>query len=604
MRGAAHNVRAALSVRTRLRRWRRSARLRRRMRLMLTSLFILVVIPFVVWLVARQTIPDATDVIEVQGVPVDVVSDNGYAYSATADGRVTVVDAARKNVIRGVAIGHPVTALAIRSNALFALGPGVISRLSAAGERELTRRLPHARPTRLSGGPKGLWATGGRGGRAVQIDPQTLDVRSVVPLRSRAGGITVTRKGAWVSQPERDEVVRIGLNGSGSFAPVERRAVPGRPGQVAAAGGKIVVLTRAPRTLVWFDETAPQVVRRLGVDPTTRVIAATGSSAWALSPMKANATEIDLEKTRRIGRPVPIARAGAAATADLTTLWTSSGDRNTLTRLDLGQVDTVRQRGREWNTPWGLNPAVYLGSMLFVLGVWLVSIASWRRTDPNAGLPRYELGPRIRVVALDPLQWSTVSIGTPKARRVKKGWAAGGTLRGIFIRNDTSTEEEYNDEPVHSEVLRALESLLRIKDLVVHGLSYVNGARRRWLPFRMRGPHPPAIRRRLAVVGSERLCLVRGSWRVDEPSDAPPRFLLRLDHLFDRVRGDWVPVPVPEDAWLHVECNAEWLTELGRNDIVPGAEIELDVLALSCRVASDEQPLRLRLIAAYQRLVR
>jgi hypothetical protein len=260
------------------------------------------------------------------------------------------------------------------------------------------------------------------------------------------------------------------------------------------------------------------------------------------------------------------------------------------------------------DTPLGIDPLIYL-----VFGAWLTAwliyaLALWRRADPHAGLPRFDLGPAIKVLALDRIQFGPLSGAPVKRRTEKTGWAARLSFLRAFVTGtlEVETEVSFENAPVDVEVHHRLGSLLKVNGLVNRALSYAPGARR-WR--RCVGEAlTDAVLRRYAAMGPNRLVLISGRWHVlgtERMNGAgPDTILLQLREVLARVAGGWQPVAAPEDAWITVECPSAALTALGRREIAPEGELDLDVLATTGRAPADGCELKVCLIVAFQRYTR
>ncbi len=384
-----------------------------------------------------------------------------------------------------------------------------------------------------------------------------------------------------------------------------RIPTPSEPTALATGDADIWVLaTGAGKLLSYNQHTDSLVGVATSIGPNPSLLAIGGGSAWVGSSIGSSDSivQIGLGSLRQIGDRITVEQDPSAMVVDLQAVWVTSTVENDVTRLDLAGLAAARKRTRQWNTPLGLDPLVYLVSSFWLIVFFVWWLLSWRRSDPHAGLPVYELGPTLRVLACDEVQWRPFSVGRAVKHVAKNNLGARiGLAKQVLTAGvDRAYEDEFNELPPELDTRRGIDQLLGIGGLVCRSLSFAPGARHR---FRVRvgGPSVFAIRRRYEAIGDRRLCLVLGIWHVlaVDPETGSGSFQLR--HLKDRRGGEWVDVSVPEEIWLSMTWDGGSLTDLGHKEIVAGTDIHMDVLGFSEQVGEDE-PLTLRHIASFQRL--
>jgi hypothetical protein len=560
-------------------------------------------VAFGVWLVAQQVAPSAKQVITVDGVPEALLNANGLVYEGSSTGRLIALDPVHDTVLYKRELGAPIKALASLGSAVFAVVDNTLIRLSSDLAVEKRRHLPTGL-TMLAGGGVGLWGIGSSGRQVMSISPATLRVLQSVSIDDPSGGLAVSRSGVWVTETRHSRLVLIARRSHGSFAVRMRISTPREPTALATGNADIWVLaTGADELLAYNQQTGVRVGVTSSVDPNASLLAIGSGNAWVGSKIGSSdsITQIGLGSFHQIGDRITVEPSPSAMVVDLQAVWVTSTADNDLTRLDLTGLAADRRRTRHWNTPLGLDPAVYLASSFWLIIFFVWWLLSWRGSDPHAGLPEYSLGPALRVLACDEVQWRPFSVGRTTKQAVKGNIAARlGVAKQVLTAGiDRAYEDEFEEFPPEKDIQRGVERLLAISGFVCRNLSFAPGARHR-LRVRVHGPRVSAVQRRYEAIGGGRLCLVTGQWHVLEVDCEHGRASFELRHLQDRIGGEWVDVPVAKEAWISMTCDSGSLTDLGCREVIAGTDIHMDVLGFSNQPNGDDS-MTLRHVVSYQR---
>jgi hypothetical protein len=539
----------------------------------------------------------AKEMVAIRGPVVALADADNTVFAASAAGTITALeDTPAAATLQRITIAHPIGALAISGEDLYAIGANRITRLTLRLHVTGERNLGTLRPALISPGGCGIWVSEGSDAVAC-IGTNTLRIKRELPVSNHIGDLLVTRTGLWVIDTLVHELIRI--DGRPPHPRITGRvAIPASAVGLAALDGRIMILDYDRHKLLQYDErTVKRVGRPLNVVLGADLLATGNSAVWIATALQESISQYGLYRHRRLGSPISVPGAPTALIVDLEAVWVGVADSDSLIRLDLRglHVEHLSNDGA-WDSPLDLPAPDWLLAALLLTLIWWAARRLWRTGNPDAGLPPYKLS-RLRLLAMNPPYWLSLTrgritrLGQRHTRR--RGF---GTRLPVHGEEDDAVSTTWEDVPIDWSVKDELKAL-KSRVTIVKRHSYVNGAGRR---FGVRhGVIGALYRRRLREELEHQLVLMFGRWLITRTDGGLVR--MQMNTVLARRDGEWANIRLPDDSRPWITFAASMLQSVG-HDLLDGTEEQLDVLAEVPTRNADRDPLELRMVLVYHRI--